>query len=129
VGLYQVLIGIDGGTDEEIAEARKGNMKVGVKELKELIQFLRKNDISTVSTYLNGVWDDDQAKIRERARAVDEIDPDIVMIQLLNPSPGSPIYKKAVKASLVAIENLSLYVLEHCVMPTKYLSRQELGEL
>ena len=39
VGLYQVLIGIDGGTDEEIAEARKGTMKVGVKELKDLIQF------------------------------------------------------------------------------------------
>src|SRR4029434_6770191 len=27
VGLYQVLVGIDGGTDEEIPEARKGPMK------------------------------------------------------------------------------------------------------
>ena len=96
VGLYQVLIGIDGGTDEEIAEARKGPMKVGVQELKELIQFLRKNDISTISTYLNG-FGRNEAKIRQRANAVDEIDPDIVMIQLLNPIPGSPIYKKAVK--------------------------------
>src|SRR5678816_94259 len=129
VGLYQVLIGIDGGTDEEIAEARKGNMKVGVKELRDLIQFLRKNDISTISTYLNGFWEDDEAKIRQRAKAVDEIDPDIVMIQVLNPIPGSPIYKKAVKESLIEIDNLSLYDLEHCVMPTKHLSRQQLGEL
>ena len=129
VGLYQVLIGIDGGTDEEIAEARKGPMKVGVKELKELIQFLRKNDISTISTYLNGFWEDDEAKVRQRAKAVDEIDPDIVMIQLLNPIPGSPIYKKAVKDSLIEIDNLSLYDLEHCVMPTKHLTRQQLGEL
>ncbi|HKY06942.1 MAG TPA: radical SAM protein [Candidatus Binatia bacterium] len=129
VGLYQVLVGIDGGTDEEIAEARKGNMKVGVKELKELFQFLRQNDISTISTYLNGFWEDDEAKVRQRAKAVDEIDPDIVMIQVLNPIPGSPIYKKAVKESLIEIDNLSLYDLEHCVMPTKYLSRQKLGEL
>src|SRR5258705_3743325 len=129
VGLYQVLIGIDGGTDEEIAEAHKGPMKVGVKELKDLIPFLRKNDISTISTYLNGFWEDDEAKIRQRAKAVDEIDPDIVMIQLLNPIPGSPIYKKAVKESLIEIDNLSLYDLEHCVMPTKHLSRQQLGEL
>ena len=129
VGLYQVLIGIDGGTDEEIAEARKGPMKVGVKELKELIQFLRQNDISTIATYLNGFWEDDEAKIRQRAKAVDEIDPDIVMIQLLNPIPGSPIYKKAVKDNLIEIDNLSLYDLEHCVMPTKYLSRHQLGEL
>ena len=129
VGMYQVLIGIDGGTDEEIAEARKGHMKVGVKELKELIQFLRKNDISTVSTYLNGFWDDDEAKVRQRAKAVDEIDPDIVMIQVLNPIPGSPIYRKAVKENLIEIDNLSLYDLEHCVMPTKHLTRQQLGEL
>lgn len=129
VGLYQVLIGIDGGTDEEIAEARKGPMKVGVKELKDLIQFLRQNDISTISTYLNGFWEDDENKIRQRAKAVDEIDPDIVMIQLLNPIPGSPIYKKAVKDNLIEIDNLSLYDLEHCVMPTKYLTRHQLGEL
>ena len=129
VGLYQVLIGIDGGTDEEIAEARKGPMKVGVKELKELIQLLRKNDISTISTYLNGFWEDDEAKIRQRAKAVDEIDPDIVMIQLLNPIPGSPIYKKAVKDSVIEIDNLSLYDLEYCVMPTKHLTRHQLGEL
>lgn len=129
VGLYQILIGIDGGTDEEIAEARKGPMKVGVNELKELIQFLRKNDISTIATYLNGFWEDDEAKIRQRAKAVDEIDPDIVMIQVLNPIPGSPIYKKAVKDNVIEISNLSLYDLEHCVMPTKYLSRQQLGEL
>jgi anaerobic magnesium-protoporphyrin IX monomethyl ester cyclase len=129
VGMYQVLIGIDGGTDEEIAEARKGPMKVGVKELRELIQFLRKNDVSTISTYLNGFWDDDEAKIRQRAKAVDEIDPDIVMIQVLNPIPGSPIYKTAVKNSIIEVDNLSLYDLEHCVMPTKHLSRQKLGEL
>ncbi|MEE9143253.1 MAG: radical SAM protein [Candidatus Binatia bacterium] len=129
VGLYQVLIGIDGGTDEEIAEARKGPMKVGVKELKDLIQFLRKNDISTIGTYLNGFWDDDEAKIRQRARAVDEIDPDIIMLQLLNPIPGSPIYKKAVKDNIIESKDMALYDLEHCVMPTKHLSRRELGEL
>jgi anaerobic magnesium-protoporphyrin IX monomethyl ester cyclase len=129
VGMYQVLIGIDGGTDEEIAEARKGPMKVGVKELRDLIQFLRKNDISTIATYLNGFWDDDEGKVRQRAKAVDEIDPDIVMIQLLNPIPGSPVYKKAVKDNVIEIDNLSLYDLEHCVMPTKHLTRHQLGEL
>ncbi len=129
VGLYQVLVGIDGGTDEEIAEARKGPMKVGVKELKELIRFLRQHDISTIATYLNGFWDDDEATIRQRAKAVDEIDPDIVMIQVLNPIPGSPIYKKAVKDNIIEVNNLSLYDLEHCVMPTKHLTRHQLGEL
>jgi len=60
---------------------------------------------------------------------VDEIDPDIVMIQLLNTIRGSRVYKKAVKDNLIEIENLSLYDLEHCVMPTQHLTRQQLGEL
>ncbi|MFQ5681978.1 MAG: B12-binding domain-containing radical SAM protein [Candidatus Binatia bacterium] len=128
-GLYSVLIGMDGGTDEEIAEARKGPMKVGVKELKELIHYLRQNDICTTATYLNGFWEDDAEKIRQRARAVDEIDPDMVMIQVLNPIPGSPIFKQAVKQKLIEIKDMSFYDLEHCVMPTKFLSRRELGEL
>lgn len=129
VGLYQVLIGIDGGTDEEIAEARKGPMKIGVKELKELIQYLRQNDISTVATYLNGFWEDDEAKIRRRFHAVDEIDPDIVAIQILNPIPGSPIWKMAVKKNLIETNDFSLWDLQHAVMPTQYLTRQQLGEL
>ncbi len=129
VGMYQVLIGIDGGTDEEIAEARKGPMKVGVKELRELVGYLRQNDISTIATYLNGFWEDDEAKIRQRVRAVDEIDPDLVMIQVLNPIPGSPIWKRAVKENVIEVKDMSLWDLEHCVMPTKYLTRKQLGEL
>jgi radical SAM superfamily enzyme YgiQ (UPF0313 family) len=129
VGMYQVLIGIDGGTDQEIAEARKGPMKVGVKDLKDLVSDLRRNDISTVATYLNGFWEDDEEKIRQRFRAVDEIDPDLVFIQVLNPIPGSPIWRRAIKEKLIEAKDLSLWDLEHCVMPTKYLSRQQLGEL
>lgn len=129
VGMYQVLIGIDGGTDEEIAEARKGPMKVGVKELRELVSYLRQNDISTIGTYLNGFWEDDEAKIRRRFRAVDEIDPDIVMIQLLTPIPGSPIWKLAVKENIIEVKDMSLWDVEHCVMPTKHLNRKQLGEL
>ena len=129
VGMYQVLIGIDGGTDEEIAEARKGPMKVGVKELRELVGYLRQNDISTIGTYINGFWEDDEAKIRQRFRAVDEIDTDLVMIQILNPIPGSPIWKRAVKENVVEVKDMSLWDLEHCVMPTKHLTRQQLGEL
>lgn len=129
VGMFQVLIGIDGGTDEEIKEARKGPMKVGVQELKEIIRRLRQNDISTVGTYLNGFWEDDEAKVRQRFRAVDEIDPDLVMIQLLNPIPGSPIYKRAMQENRIEIKDLSLWDVEHCVMPTKHLTRKQVGEL
>ncbi len=129
VGMFQVLIGIDGGTDEEIAEARKGPMKVGVKELRELVSYLRQNDISTVGTYMNGFWEDDEARIRQRYYAVDEIDPDLVMIQGLTPVPGSPIWKRAIKENLIEVKDLSLWDVEHLVMPTKHLSRKQVGEL
>lgn len=129
LGLFQVLIGVDGGTDEEIAEARKGPVKVGVKELKDLVHYLRQNGISTIATYLNGFWEDDEEKIRQRFRAVDEIDPDMVAIQLLTPIPGSPIYRRAIKDNLIEIKELSLWDIEHTIMPTKSLTRRQLGEL
>lgn len=51
------------------------------------------------------------------------------MIQALNPIPGSPIWKRAIKENVVEIKELGLWDLEHAVMPTKFLTRQQVGEL
>src|SRR5262245_53107148 len=51
------------------------------------------------------------------------------MLQLLNPIPESPIYKKAANNNIIEPSDVSIYYLEHCLMPTKYLTRQQLGEL
>lgn len=128
-GCYQVLFGIEAGTDEELANIHKSNERYTIADLKELVQLLRRNDIATVGTYLSGFWEDDAEKIKHRFRVVDEIDPDTGVLMLLTPLPGSPVWRQALREE--RIENLDLQNWDalHSIMPTRHLSREELGKL
>ena len=97
--------------------------------LKELVRLLRNNDIATFGTYMNGFWEDDAEKIRHRCRVVDEIDPDIAVLMLLTPMPGSPIWRQALKESRLESLDLQSWDAIHATMPTRYLSRKELAKI
>jgi radical SAM superfamily enzyme YgiQ (UPF0313 family) len=105
-GCYQVLLGIEVGTDEELAQVHKSDEPITIGDLKELVGLLRKNDIGTVGTYMNGFWEDDAERIKSRFRVVDEIDPDIGVLMLLTPMPGSPVWRRSLQEN--RIENLDL---------------------
>ncbi len=128
-GCYQVLFGIEAGTDEELANIHKSKERYTIADLKELVQLLRSNDIATVGTYMNGFWQDDAEKIKHRFKVVDEIDPDTGVLMLLTPLPGSPVWRQAMREE--RIENLDLQNWDalHSIMPTRYLSREKLGKL
>jgi anaerobic magnesium-protoporphyrin IX monomethyl ester cyclase len=128
-GCYQVLFGIEAGTDEELAHIHKSKQRYTIADLKDLVRLLRRHDIATVGTYMSGFWQDDAEKIKQRYRVVDEIDPDTGVLMLLTPLPGSPIWRQALNEG--RIENLDLQNWDalHSIMPTRYLSREELGQL
>lgn len=128
-GCYQLLFGIEVGTDEELARIHKSKEPYTVDDLKELVRLLRRNDISTVGTYMNGFWEDDAEKIKNRFRVVDEIDPDIGVLMLLTPMPGSPVWRQALRENRIESLDLENWDAVHTIMPTRYLSREELGEL
>ena len=128
-GCFQVLFGIEAGTDDELAHLHKSHERYTIADLKELVQLLRRNDIASVGTYMSGFWNDDAAKIEHRYKVVDEIDPDTGVLMLLTPLPGSPVWRQAVREE--RIENLDFknWDAVHSIMPTRYLSREELGKI
>jgi anaerobic magnesium-protoporphyrin IX monomethyl ester cyclase len=128
-GCYQTLFGIEVGSDEELVNLHKSKEPYTIGDLKELVRLLRRNDISTVGTYMSGFWDDDAARIKSRFRVVDEIDPDIGVLMLLTPMPGSPVWRQALKGERLEELNLKNWDAIHTVMPTRHLSRKELGEI
>lgn len=128
-GCYQVLFGIEVGSDQELVNLHKSKEPYTVGDLKELVRLLRRNDISTVGTYMSGFWEDDAGKIRNRFRAVDEIDPDIGVLMLLTPMPGSPVWRQSLTGERIEDVDLKNWDAIHTVMPTRYLSRKELGEI
>jgi radical SAM superfamily enzyme YgiQ (UPF0313 family) len=128
-GCYQVLFGIEAGTDEELAHIRKSKERYTIGDLKELVKLLRSNDIGTVGTYMNGFWEDDAEKIKHRYRVVDEIDPDVAVLMLLTPMPGSPIWRQALRESRIESLDLENWDAVHTTMPTRHLTRKELGDI
>lgn len=128
-GCYQVLFGIEVGTDEELAKMHKSKEPYTIDDLKGLVALLRKNDISTVGTYMNGFWEDDADRIRNRYQVVDEIDPDCGVIMLLTPMPGSPVWRQALKDNRIERLDLENWDAVHTIMPTRHLSREDLGKL
>jgi radical SAM superfamily enzyme YgiQ (UPF0313 family) len=128
-GCYQVLFGIEVGTDEELANIHKTKEPYTVDDLKWLVRLLRQNDISTVGTFMSGFWEDDAEKIKNRFRVVDEIDPDSGVLMLLTPMPGSPVWRQALKDSRIESLDLENWDAVHTIMPTRHLSRKDLGDL
>jgi anaerobic magnesium-protoporphyrin IX monomethyl ester cyclase len=128
-GCYQVLFGIEAGTDEELAHIHKSKERYTIADLKELVRLLRSNDIATVGTYMNGFWEDDAEKIKQRYQVVDDIDPDCGVLMLLTPMPGSPIWRQALREARIESLDLENWDAIHTTMPTRYLSRKELGEI
>jgi radical SAM superfamily enzyme YgiQ (UPF0313 family) len=128
-GCYQVLFGIEAGTDEELAHIHKSDERYTIDDLKGLVQLLRNHDIATVGTYMNGFWEDDAEKIKHRYRVVNEIDPDVAVLMLLTPMPGSPIWRQAMQDTRIETLDLENWDAIHTVMPTRHLSRKELGEI
>ncbi len=128
-GCYQVLFGIEVGTNEELAHIHKSEQPYTIDDLKELVCLLRRNDISSVGTYMSGFWEDDAEKIKNRFRVVDEIDPDTGVLMLLTPMPGSPVWSQALKDNRIESLDLENWDAVHTIMPTRYLSREELGKL
>lgn len=127
-GMFMGLVGIEVSSDKELRRLGKG---ITVSQIKKTIDGLRKQDIATVGTFLIGFENDNEESIKKRFSFADELDPDIFALQFVTPVPGSPIWKRAIKAGKIDIKNLDLRMWDfhHPVVSTKYLSLEELGRL
>jgi radical SAM superfamily enzyme YgiQ (UPF0313 family) len=125
-GAAYCLVGLEVATDEELKALKKG---ITTTQVAQTIADLRKAGIASIVTWMIGFWEDSEEVIRERFRFIDQIDPDIMALQVLNPMPGSPLWDHAHEQGLIEIKDLSQWDFHRPVMPTKYLSREKLSEL
>ncbi len=127
-GMFMGLVGIEVSSDEELRRLGKG---VTVSQIKETIDELRRHDVATVGTFLIGFENDDEQSIKKRFSFADEVDPDVFALQFVTPVPGSPMWKRAIRAGKFDIKNIDLKMWDfhHPIVPTKYLSLEELGKV
>ncbi len=127
-GLFMGLVGVEVEKNTKLSRIGKG---VTLEQIKGTVDILRANNVATVGTVLIGLEDDDEAAIKERLRVVNEVDPDILALDYVTPVPGSPIWRKAVKSGLLDPKKINLkeWDFHHPVIPTKYLSLEDVGRL
>jgi radical SAM superfamily enzyme YgiQ (UPF0313 family) len=120
------LVGVEVATDRELTRIGKG---VTLEQIKGTVDILRANNVATVGTVLIGLEEDDEARIKERLRVAEEIDPDIMALDYVTPVPGSPIWRRALQNGFFDPKKINLkeWDFQHPVIPTKFLSIEEVG--
>ena len=127
-GMFMGLVGIEVGDDAELSKIGKG---ITVSEIKKTVDALRRNDIVTIGTFMIGFEDDTEEAIKKRFAFADHVDPDVFALQFVTPAPGSPLWMKYVKEGVLDPKSIDLkkWDFQHPVVPTKYLSVEEVGRL
>ncbi|MCD4781375.1 MAG: cobalamin-dependent protein [Candidatus Omnitrophica bacterium] len=127
-GLFMGLVGIEVESDEQLAKQGKG---VTLQQIKDTVQSLRVANIASVGTVLIGLEDDDEATIKKRFEVANDIDPDIMALDYVTPVPGAPLWRKALENGWFdpADINLRDWDFHHPVIPSKYLSIDDIGRL
>ncbi len=127
-GLFLALTGVEVEDDMTLTKTGKG---VTIEQIRKTIRILREQDIGSVGTVLVGLREDTEAKIKERLRVADEIDPDIFALDYLTPVPNSPDWKYGIKKGWFDPDKIDLktWDFQHPVIPTDYLSVEDVGRL
>lgn len=127
-GLFLGLTGVEVEDDMTLTKQGKG---VTIDQIKRTVNILRENNIGSVGTVLIGLRDDTEAKIKERLRIADEIDPDIFALDYLTPVPNSPDWKYGIKQGWFDPDkiDLKMWDFQHPVIPTDHLTIEEVGRL
>jgi radical SAM superfamily enzyme YgiQ (UPF0313 family) len=123
-GFISGVFGLEVADEEELKKLHKG---ITVDEVREVTAMFRKIGICSVITWMIGFPDDDEAIIKKRFQALDEIDPDVSSLQMLLPVPGMPAYDEW--KQYIEVHDLKKWDFHQPVVRTKHLTREQLGEL
>ncbi|MGD9212562.1 MAG: radical SAM protein [Desulfobacteraceae bacterium] len=127
-GCVMILMGVEFPSDDELKKMKKG---IKVQDIKEAFRLAHSYGIATIASVIVGWPDDTFERVRRYAKVMDEINPVFLAPQTLQPLPGSDIWDDYIKEKDHKKNsfNNSLFDHVHPMMPTKYLSSDEVGML
>ncbi|MBF0385350.1 MAG: cobalamin-dependent protein [Candidatus Omnitrophica bacterium] len=127
-GLFMGLVGVEVESDEQLAKQGKG---VTLQQIKDTVKALREANIASVGTVLIGLEEDDEAIIKKRFEVANDVDPDIMALDYVTPVPGAPLWKRARELGWFDPKKINIkdWDFHHPVIPTKYLTTEQVGRL
>ncbi len=124
-GCFQILIGIEHYTQKALDSYHKGTT---VEQNLEAMKAIKKAGLSIAGTMMMGWWEDDEKGIRSLYRMCHPYVHHFGL-GMLTPIPGTPFYNEVKRLGRIEEKDYSKYDLLHPIMPTKYMSRNQLADL
>jgi anaerobic magnesium-protoporphyrin IX monomethyl ester cyclase len=125
LGLYEVMLGVESINPQVLDHYQK---RQGREMAQEAIDILRRHGIMVMTNVMFGDWYDSEETLKEIFAFVKH-QGDFLVLTVTTPLPGTRYYEEAKQAGLIEEEDLGCYDFMHPIVPTKYLSRDEVGAL
>ncbi|NWG08992.1 MAG: cobalamin B12-binding domain-containing protein [Nitrososphaerales archaeon] len=120
-----ILFGAESHSKSTLEAFKK---KIDPEDTKRAVRLLKENDIFAQATFIIGERKDSAESLAQMREFANGIDPDLAIFMILTPFPGTEVYERAKTNGWIEDRNWSNYDMVHAIMPTEYLSREEVQE-
>ncbi|MGC9516419.1 MAG: B12-binding domain-containing radical SAM protein [Methanomicrobiales archaeon] len=121
-GNLWVMAGLERHDDATLDAFQK---KTKPSQAKIAMDMLEDNGIFSQGTFIIGEFNDSKQSINNLREFVNFVDPDLAIFMILTPFPGTLLFEEASSKGWIEDSNWANYDMAHAIMPTKYLSTQE----
>lgn len=126
-GFWSVLIGIESVNNETLKDMNK---RMSFNEVLKAIEILHSYNISVFGSVIIGFdLNATEQEIMKEINYMKKIDVDILVLNLLTPYPGTPIYEDMEHKNLIVTKDWSKYTPFKPVYHTSHLSSKKLQDL
>jgi radical SAM superfamily enzyme YgiQ (UPF0313 family) len=101
-GCYGISIGAETGSQELLNKMQKN---IDIERLRRASKMIKDMGINLHLFFSVGHADETENSLKDTERMVKELDPDTLNVSLVNPFPGTRIYKNAIKEKRFAFKN------------------------
>ena len=124
-GNYWIMAGLERHDRDTLNNFQKG---INNSDSHRAMQLLKDSDIFSQATLITGARNDTHESIDELRQFINQVDPDLAIFMILTPFPGTALFNTAHQNGWLEDYNWSNYDMTRAVMPTEYLTRQEVQE-
>jgi anaerobic magnesium-protoporphyrin IX monomethyl ester cyclase len=122
-GINYLLLGVESNNQINLDSFRKGTRP---EDAASAVRLLKQNGIFSQATCIIGERKDSHKSIEGLRQFINELNPDLAIFMILTPFPGTDLYAEARKKGWIENWSWADYDMVHAIMPTEYLSREEL---
>ena len=125
-GCHQIMYGVE-NVDETVL--KNINKKINIPQVVNVVRWTKKAGIECRLSFMVGNPGDNEQIIRKNIKFVNKINPDLLVVNITTPFPGTAMFKWAKERNLILTYDWDDYTLAKPVMRLENLSAEQIKDL